>query len=75
MRKNPRKVDIIIIAVILLMIVGGILAAVLTQNAQQDAGKTVSADSDGNGKITGEDYNGKTLGIMTGSAFEPITHE
>ena len=74
MRKNSRKTDIIIIVVIILMVLGGILAAVLTQKSQQQEGTAAAANTDG-GRNTIEYYNGKPLGIMTGSAFEPTTME
>ena len=71
MRKKAKKVDIIIIAVILLMIIGGIVLAVLPQkNQHQQTGNT-----DGDGTVTYKDFNGKTLGILSGSAFEPTTFE
>ena len=74
MRKKTAKVDIIIIAVIILMIAGGILLAILTQNEQKSE-NTVYKGTDSGGSITYKDYIGKRIGIITGSSFEPITFE
>ncbi len=74
MRKKTAKVDIIIIAVIILMIAGGILLAILTQNEQKSE-NTVYKGTDSGESITYKDYIGKRIGIMTGSSFEPITFE
>ena len=74
MRKNTKKVDIIIIAVIFLLIVGGILLAILS-NSERENGNVIIADTNGDGEITYTDYIGKRVGIVTGSSFEAPTFE
>ncbi len=74
MRKNTKKVDIIIIAVIVLLIAGGILLAFLPQNEQQN-GDAITADTNGDGIVSAEDYIGKRIGILTGTNFEAPTLE
>lgn len=72
MRKNTKKIDGIIIATILLCISGGILWAALSHKGGESSAR------EGEALVTvpkAADYNGKTLGILTGSSFEPITLE
>ena len=63
-----------IIAVILTLAVIGTVFLLLPENTETDETK-ISADTDGDGEITYRDYNGKRIGIKTGSSFEPITFE
>ena len=72
MLENAKKVDIIIIAVILLLIAGGILLALLPDNESGDSGTGIGVSSS---PKTVADYNGKNLGIVTGSSFEQPTLE
>ena len=71
MRKDTRKTDLIIIVVLVLLIAAGVLYAVLsrksTQNApqQETTAKTTSY----------KDYNGKKIGIVTGTSFEQATFD
>ena len=70
MRKSTKKVDIIIIAVIILLIAGGILLAVLPkQEQQEDSG--ISATKE----VTVSDYNGKRIGVLTGTNYDAVTQE
>ena len=59
-----------IIAVILTLAVIGTVFLLLPENTETDETK-ISADTDGDGEITYRDYNGKRIGIKTGSSFEP----
>ncbi len=74
MRKSTRKVDIIIIAVIILLIAGVILLTFMPNRDNQNE-NVVFADTDGDGEITYTDYIGKRVGIVTGSSFEDPTFE
>lgn len=61
-----KKADYIIIAVIVILIAGIVLATVLSGKSDTDnpgTGKTSS------GTITMEDFNGRIMGIRTGSSF------
>ena len=58
MRRNTKKVDIIIIAVIILLIAGAIILAILPQNTQPENGDTTV-----NGEVTLSDFNGKQAGM------------
>ena len=70
MKKHTKKVDIIIIAVIILLIAGGILLAVLQkQEQQEDSG--ISATKE----VTVSDYNGKRIGVLTGTNYDAVTQE
>ncbi|MBQ8966579.1 ABC transporter permease subunit [Ruminococcus sp.] len=72
MKKNTAKTDFIIIAVMIL-IAAGIAFAVIRGRTEDKKAKDLSA---GTGKYTtAEDYNGRTMGILTGSSFEPFTLE
>lgn len=73
MRKNTRKVDLIIIAVILLFVSGGVLRALLPKNGSNNS--TAESENASGGTKTASDYNGRQLGIMTGSSFEKPTLE
>jgi len=69
MRKNSKRTDFIIVAVILLLVAAGILFAVITGN--NSSSPQVPAE-----KISSyTDYNGKKIGIMTGTSFEVPTFE
>ena len=69
MRKNSKRTDFIIVAVILLLVAAGILFAVITGN--NSSSPQVPAE-----KIASyTDYNGKKIGIMTGTSFEVPTFE
>ncbi len=72
MRKNTKKVDIIIIAVILLIIAAVVLVVILKPNEKEQS-VNVTAVSGTEVKYT--DYDGKRLGIVTGSSFEQPTFE
>ena len=70
MRKSTKKVDIIIIAVIILLIAGVVLLAVLpNQEQQEDSG--ISATKE----VTVSDYNGKRIGVLTGTNYDAVTQE
>lgn len=61
MRKNTKKVDIIIITVIILLIADVILLAVMSQSKKPE-----------NGELALSDFNGKQAGIITGSVHVQI---
>ena len=67
MKKNTKKVDIIIIAVIILLSAGVILFALLPQSTQKENGDTALY-----GEVTLSDFNGKQAGMITGSVHENI---
>ena len=70
MSKNIKKTDLIIVAVILLLIAAGIVFSVVFRNndrsPQNSAEKKLSSYTD---------YNGKRIGIMTGTSLEVPTFE
>ena len=73
MRKNTKKVDAIIIAVIVLIIAAIVLKIFLSKDESES---TSNNTSDTVNKLTSAaDYNGKIIGILTGSSFEPPTLE
>ena len=74
MRKSTKKVDVIIVAVIILLITGVILFAFLPDSDPQNE-KTTNADTDGDGSITYKDYAGKTIGVGTGSMFDVLVEK
>lgn len=63
MRKNAKKVDIIIIAVIVLLIAGVVLQVLMSA----DERKNDTPDTNGDGNVTANDYTGRRLGIITGT--------
>ena len=70
MRKSTKKVDIIIIAVIILLIAGVVLLAVLPkQEQQEDSGISAARE------VTVSDYNGKRIGVLTGTNYDAVTQE
>ena len=69
MKKNTKRTDIIILAVLIVLIAAGILFAVL-QNDGSNGGNAQPASA---GPVSYTDYNGKRLGIITGSSFEQVT--
>ncbi|MBP5330797.1 MAG: ABC transporter permease subunit [Lachnospiraceae bacterium] len=70
MRKNNKKVDVIIVIVILLILAGIILKLVLPEGSG-----TGSSSANKDVPTSYRDYNGKRLGILTGSSFEQPTFE
>ena len=74
MKKNTKKVDAVIITVLVLIILASIAAALMKidhnkgSTDPEQVSQPVKADSYA-------DYNGKMIGILTGSAFEPVTME
>jgi hypothetical protein len=65
MRNRVRRTDVIIIICILLITIACIISG--RRNTSQPVQEHVS--------VTIEDYNGKTLGTMSGSQFETVTVE
>ena len=72
MRKHTKKIDWIIIAALLLCILSGILWAVISGKG---GGSGISAGEVSVSVPKASEYNGRTIGILTGSSFEPITFE
>ena len=71
MKKNTIKTDIIIVIVLVLAAAAVILAS--SAHKKQDS-KALSAAQNGTA-MTPADYNGRKIGILTGSAFEKLTEE
>ncbi|MBQ1537239.1 MAG: transporter substrate-binding domain-containing protein [Ruminococcus sp.] len=71
MKKNTIKTDIIIVIVLVLAAAAVIL--VRSAHKKQDS-KALSAAQNGTA-MTPADYNGRKIGILTGSAFEKLTEE
>ncbi|MBQ9384712.1 MAG: ABC transporter permease subunit [Ruminiclostridium sp.] len=69
MKHSTRKVDILIIAVIVLLIAGGVLLSALSRGERQEAGDTAAAD-----EVTLSDFNGKRGGVITGSFHDAVIH-
>ena len=65
-----KKADYIIIAVIVILIAGIVLATVLSGKSDTDNPGNGNTSS---GTITMEDFNGRIMGIRTGSSFEQPT--
>ncbi len=68
MKKKTRKTDIIIVIVIVLLIAAGIILSVIGNSGSK---KT----DDVHISVFYTDYNGRTIGILTGSSFEQPTLE
>ncbi|MBR5089883.1 MAG: ABC transporter permease subunit [Ruminiclostridium sp.] len=71
MRRNTKKIDIIIVIVLLLIVAGIVLLFV---KANSDEAYT-APDSQSFRAKSYEEFNGKNLGIITGSSFEQPTLE
>ncbi len=70
MKKSNKKVDIIIIIAIVLIVAAALIALVLMPiEKSNDKSPAVTHNAGA------ADYNGKIIGILTGSSFEPITME
>ena len=69
MRKSNRKVDTIIIIVIALIVITGVIAAIIPQNDGNAATETVTADT------PLSYFNGRRIGILTGSIYEPLAQK
>ena len=68
MKKKTWKTDIIIVIVIILLIAAGIILSVIGNSGSK---KT----DDVHISVSYTDYNGRTIGILTGSSFEQPTFE
>ncbi len=68
MKKKTRKTDIIIVIVIVLLIAAGIILSVIGNSGSK---KT----DDVHISVSYTDYNGRKIGILTGSSFEQPTLE
>ena len=67
--KKLQKADLIIVVVILLLVAGIVLSIVV------GTGKKTTAAQDPNAQknVTYADFNGKRIGIRTGTSFEELT--
>ncbi len=70
MKKSNKKVDIIIIIAIAMIVAAALIALVFMPIVKSNDKSPAVTHNAG-----AADYNGKIIGILTGSSFEPITLE
>lgn len=68
MRKNTKKIDIIIIAVIVLLVLGGILSAILPKQKQQEPAQTDTKQLVPEVTLDGLNSPNRTVGAPTGAS-------
>ena len=72
--KKLRRTDFVILAVILALIIG--ITLIVMSGGGGKGGKTSAEPTETAPKtLTVADYNGKRMGILTGSSLEPITFD
>ena len=69
--KKIKRTDLVIIAVLLAAIIGITLIILSGRSGRSTSAEQIDADN----AITAEDYNGKRIGIKTGSSFEEISFD
>ena len=70
MKKNTLKTDIIIVTVMVLIAAVVVIVHFRNKDKSSDDVKVTSSKA-----VTAADYNGRNIGILTGSSFEPFTME
>ena len=68
--KKLKKADFIIIAIVFLIIAGIVLSVFVNSNSNEQAADLPAEEQK---TATYDDYNGKCIGIRTGSSFEALT--